>query len=138
MLKVMKPFQFLLRPFLALALVLTSLPAWICARPCGLRQDLTCVRLCAHSKALLTEGGKLASVGADTCAVRAELRQAPGVLGAVAALDVPVSHFVGLAPIAPSALSLLTEGPQAGRGPPTLSSYLSFQHPFTNGPPTLL
>lgn len=133
----MKTLRTFLRPLLALLLALASMPAWACARSCGSSSEasLACVRLCARSQALLTQGGKLASLGARSCGVEAKVNRAPAVLGAVAPLQAPAITFTGVS--AAPALVLPSSRPLASatRGPPNPSPYLASQHPLANAPP---
>jgi hypothetical protein len=136
----MKRFRRPLFNGLAAALLVGAvLPSWICVRSSCERRaaSLACVRLCAHSRALLTDGGRLASLGADVCAVAASFA-APTLAASEVHLNPPEqSALVSVFPGALPALPLLTAA-SAARAPPRPSSYLSSDHPFANAPPTLL
>ncbi len=81
---------------LALTVFLGQAPAWALSKDCAAmaQSGLACLRVCAKSEALLTQGGKLASVGA-ACA-KVETRFAQPSLSAVVlpALDPPTADLV--------------------------------------------
>lgn len=134
----MKPNRKLFRSALALILALAAVPSWACLRSCNTgSQSLECLRLCSRSHALLTQDGELASMSSQDCGV--SLEQAPAVLGVgVFQLEAPGLTAVLAQPVqATPALPALTR-PHPSRGPPQAGAYLSSQHPFANGPPTLL
>lgn len=128
----------LLKALMAAAFTATAVPSWACFRSCDTASpSLACVKLCTHSKALLTDGGRVPALGADRCGV-AVVDSAPTVTASEFQLRAPSQ--LALAPVAPvvlPALPLLAAAPSA-RGPPAASSRLSYDHPFANGPPTLL
>ena len=114
-------FKRLLLSLLALNLGLASAPAWAwsCAHPkmSATADMLACAKVCARSQALLTQGGKLASLSSGQCMsgklsagqlaklskaasiTRSELPQASGVVApAVAALHPGQAKLIGRAP----------------------------------------
>jgi hypothetical protein len=136
----MRPFR---SPFakviVALLFGVSAVPSWACARDCrgSSSESLACVKLCAHSRALLTQDGKLASVGEMACSV-AGVDAAPALSSAGFELRAP-SPAATLAPVTVESLPAIPAlAPAQTRGPPLPHAYLSSQHPFANGPPTLL
>lgn len=135
----MKKSSAFLRPLFALALAFSTLPAWSMQMACARRgpASLACVRLCAHSAALLTQDGKLASLGHGDCSVRsqpsddsltAERAQAPQSVDALFCALAPAPVVTNAAPGASLCL----------RGPPSPSLFLWCQHPSANAPPSFV
>lgn len=134
----MKTLRKILRSVLALGLLFSAVPSWACVSACKTGSvNLSCVRVCARSHDLLTQGGKLPAIGSGLCSVGA-IEQAPAVLSASAELSAPVLHALPMAPIAFVAPTLPVLVSSGTRGPPAATPYLSSQHPYANGPPTLL
>lgn len=123
---------------LAVLLVLGSAPAWSMQMGCARTgsASLACVRLCAHSAALLTQGGKLAGLGHADCSVSAhQSDDSLSVAQAKApqAMDAPALALVPVFTAAPAASSLALDL----RGPPWPSLFLFSEHPSAKAPPTL-
>lgn len=123
------------RPLLALALLAASGPSWACARACdGKAVSLACVQLCRQSQELLSQHGKLATLGAGLCEVQASA--APdATLSAAFELAAPAVTLALVAPIAAPALVAPAIAAAATRGPPSFASVLLSTTPRTNAPP---
>jgi len=132
----MKTLRKLLRPLLALSLLAASAPSWACARSCdGRAVSLACVQVCEQSQALLSQGGKLATLGQDRCEVR--VSAAPeATLSAAPELAAPASLFVLPAPALAAAPAALPRVAAATRGPPAFASVLLTETPRSNAPPS--
>lgn len=133
----MKTMRTYLHATLALLLALSSIPAWACARTCSpaTGSSLVCVKLCARSQALLTQDGKLDSLGAQACGIQT---QAAPTAFSIAAFELPqpdgahaalVTEVQVILPLAGAAV-------QAGRAPPSAPDFLSSYHPQANAPPS--
>ena len=134
----MKTLRTILRPLFALLLAFSSAQAVACTRSCGSAPggtSLLCVKICARSKALLTQGGKLDSVGAQACGLEAQRTQITGVLSQISHLQGPDLIFVGIADSAATSQPTNFSVSMSTRGPPSFSPYLLSQHPFANAPP---
>ena len=134
----MKIFRKLFKPLLAALLLLAATPTWACLRVCkDAVVSLSCVRLCAHSEALLSHDGQLPVLGSSSCVI-STAPQVPAIVSAAFELPAPQLHALpALTQSAPMPLLTLAMSPST-RGPPAPNDYLSSQHPYANGPPTLL
>lgn len=137
----MRIFRKLFKPLLAALLLAAATPTWACLRVCkDAAVGLSCVRLCARSQALLSHEGQLPVLGGGSggsCVIQAS-PQAPAIVSAAFELNAPLLHALPALTLSTAALSpALTTG-AVTRGPPALHDYLSSQHPYANGPPTLL
>lgn len=133
----MKTLSKFLRPTLALLLAMSSIPAWACARTCSPAGDssLACVRICARSQALLTDGGKLESVGAQACGVMTGDAQVSFNV-AIFELAQPEGGLAALVAKAEMPMLQLALTVEAGRAPPIAPDFLRSYHPQANAPPS--
>jgi hypothetical protein len=123
------------RPLLALALLAASVPSWACVRTCdGKAVSLACVQLCQQSQELLSQHGKLATLGAGLCEVQAS--SAPdATLTAAFELAAPAVTIAAVAPSAAPAPVAPAFAAAATRGPPSFASVLLSKTPSTHAPP---
>lgn len=131
----MKKRQVSFNSVLVAVLVLGSAPAWACVRACGVGgQGLECLKLCNRSRALLTEGGNLPSMGAEAC----------GLDQAVQPVLASVSPYQLEAPVSAAwAMDALPQGPvrvdlaliPSQRGPPLPITPLLARLPRAHAPP---
>jgi hypothetical protein len=135
----MKQTRFILRSLLTLVLLGSNVPAWSGVYACGSGgHGLACIKACATATALFTQDGKLPDIGTGSCHVKVQEVPETSLAGRAPALSMP-SHLI-LAPATAPALPRrgLSGFALVTRGPPPGNAYLSSQHPFANGPPTLL
>ena len=125
---------------LAITVFLGQAPAWalVCAHRCMPQVNLACVRICAKSASLLTQGGKLAGIG-QAC-TRVETRFAEPSLAAV---TVPALSVPALAYAVPLASSAALHVPiaivQRAHAPPSaLPAQAFLSVPVAQGPPALV
>lgn len=123
------------RPLLALALLAASVPSWACVRACdGKAVSLACVSLCKQSQELLSQHGKLATLGGGLCEVQA--KAAPdATLSAAFELAAPAPVFSLAAPVSAPAPAAPAFAAAVTRGPPSFASVLLSCTPRTNAPP---
>lgn len=134
----MRTLRKLFKPLLALLLSASAVPSWACVRACdGRTSSLSCVKLCARSGALLSESGRLPLLGAMACSV-AGVDAAPALSAQAFALSAPGFAATMVDAVCGAPVAQAPGAAAATRGPPPPHSYLSSQHPFANGPPTLL
>jgi hypothetical protein len=131
----MKTLRRFFRPLLALSLLAASVPSWACARSCdGKAVTLACVQVCEQSQALLSQHGKLATLGQDRCEVR--VSAAPdATLSAAPELGAPALAYSLPAPVIAPALSIQPRVVSATRGPPAFASVLLIETPRNTAPP---
>jgi len=133
----MKNYRTYLRPLIALVLALASTPAWACYKACSPNAgaDLACVRLCARSQALLTQDGKLDSVGAQACGIQVSTEDA---MLSVAPFELaqPEAGLAAAQVVATLDLPTVCIPVLMGRSPPRPSQLISSYHPQANAPPS--
>jgi hypothetical protein len=135
----MKRMKSLLRGVLTLVLLGSNVPAWSGVYACGSGgHGLACIKACAAATALFTQDGKLPDIGTGSCHVKVQAAPDSLLSGPASALSAP-SHVVLALVAGPRCPARVLAGLGLdSRGPPPGRAYLSFQHPFANGPPTLL
>jgi hypothetical protein len=131
--------RFFLRSVLSLVLLSSNVPAWSGVYACGSGgHGLGCIKACATATALFTHGGKLPIVGKGSCHVKLREAAAAALLGQAVAQQADGPWLAVLDPRSAVSPGRLAFRRLDSRGPPPGSTYLSSQHPFANGPPTLL
>jgi|GEM_PF-5125127 hypothetical protein len=129
----------LLRGVLALVLLGSNVPAWSGVYACGSGgRGLACIRACASATAMFTEDGKLADIGTGSCHVKVQTAPDSLLSGSASALSAPDHVILALGTVPARPACALSGLGLDSRGPPPGRAYLSFQHPFANGPPTFL
>lgn len=126
----------LLTLVLAITLVLGQAPAWALDRCMTMAETgLACVRVCAKSADLLTQHGKLPSVGQVCAKVQARFAQ-PSVLASVApSLSVPVLPY-GVVSVPSVELQDVKTVAQRAHAPPSpLPAQAFLSVPVAQGPP---
>jgi hypothetical protein len=135
----MKSMGPILRSLVAVALIGGALPAYACVDACGgpSGRGLACVKACASASALFTQHGKLPALGKGSCHIQLRSTTSLALAGKALAAAAPCPVFLALGP-APRLAKPEAFQSADPRGPPPGSPYLWSQHPFANGPPTLL
>ena len=127
------------RPLHSLLIALfvwASLPAWTVQARHGHGRSLACVHACALLDSVLTQGGKLASLGQGDCSVSAVDRADAVLVGAVKVGSPPMAAaLAACAPIASPAPGLAYQAAAPRRGPPALGGFLSCEHRQAQAPP---
>jgi hypothetical protein len=125
---------------LAIILGLGQAPAWalVCKSACMPQASLACLRACAKSEALLTQGGALPNIGAACAEVQA--RFALPSLAAVEApgLHLPVTEFMASVMVVTLPTLSLSIVQRAHAPPSDWLSQAILSVPVAQAPPSLV
>ena len=139
----MKRMSVVLRSVVTLILLGSNVPAWAGVYACvdgsgSGSHGLACIKACATATALFTQDGKLPVVGRGSCHVKVQAVSATTLASQGPSVSAPSHVILALAVTGVSPIQELGAFPLHSRGSPPGSAYLSSQHAFANGPPTLL